>query len=289
MSGQGTRPRPARLRQPTDSRTRPLHQLRNPGARKDSITHLSTDLPHAVDFTTLYAEILILCNIQKEKAMRIIHVTNSAQKSTAGIEKAATSLAMAQKARGSDVMLAIDSAGKFTAECQKHGISVMMHEGLGLPLTMASQEDAIRDFIECIKNFSPDIIHCHYANSALVAIAAGNRMGIPCALTSDGTRPVIESLRRGLRFAVICLTVGGFEELRNETIDMGVFRIQNGTRVVPAQARKRKLATVSYLLAVWSCQKVLMSPLWRWSNCGGGLPGTVLCLISMVTAFRGDI
>lgn len=222
--------------------------MTNPGQRKqdglnayDNITRFSTDLPHAVDLTTLYHEIK-LCVIRKEKAMRVIHVTNSARKGTAGIEKAATSLAMTQKARGYDVMLAIDSEGPFTAECQNHGISVMVHEGLGQPLdgstSIVSAEAAILDFIECIKSFNPDIIHCHFANSALVGIAAGNRMGIPCAFTSDGTRWVIEGLRRGLRFAAICLTAESFEELKRETIDMGLFRIPNGTRIAQAQARK---------------------------------------------------
>jgi len=186
--------------------------------------------------------------------MRVIHVVNSAQKSTAGIEKAATSLAMAQKARGFDVMLAIDSAGTFTAECQGQGIPVMVHEGLGLTLDgstpIASTEAAIRDFIECIKSFSPDIIHCYYGNSALVAITAGNRMDIPCAFTTDGTRPVIEGLRRGLRFAVVCLTVESFEELKRETIDMGLFRIPNGSRVVPAQPRETEAGhSASLILA----------------------------------------
>jgi glycosyltransferase involved in cell wall biosynthesis len=43
---------------------------------------------------------------------------------------------------------------------------------------------------------------------------------------------------RGLRFAVVCLTAESFEELKSETIDMGVFLIPNGTRVVPVQARE---------------------------------------------------
>jgi hypothetical protein len=46
------------------------------------------------------------------------------------------------------------------------------------------------------------IIHCHSAKSAVVAIAAGNRMGIPYVFTGGGTRPVLDGLRRGLRFAV---------------------------------------------------------------------------------------
>jgi glycosyltransferase involved in cell wall biosynthesis len=41
-----------------------------------------------------------------------------------------------------------------------------------------------------------------------------------------------------LRFAVICLTAESFEALKSEKIDMGVFRIQNGTRVVPAPAEE---------------------------------------------------
>jgi glycosyltransferase involved in cell wall biosynthesis len=176
--------------------------------------------------------------------MRIIHVTNSAGKSTLGVEKETSNLAMAQKARGSDVMMAIDSQGVFTATCRKNGISVMLHEGLGLPLGRSgamARENAVRDFIKCLEGFNPDIIHCHSANAALVAIPAGNRMNIPCVFTNDSTGPVIEGRKKGLRFAIICITKASFEELKDEAAGTGVYYIPNGTRTLPpTQARQAR-------------------------------------------------
>jgi glycosyltransferase involved in cell wall biosynthesis len=177
--------------------------------------------------------------------MRIIHVTNSAQKSSLGIEKEATNLAVAQKARGSDVMMAIDSQGVFTATCRKNRISVMVQDGLGQPpgeSDAAARENAVQEFIGCIESFNPDIIHCHSTGAAVVAITAGNRVNIPCVVTNDATRAVFEGKKRGLHFAVICITVASFEELKKEAAYTGVYYISNGTKAMPlTSARQTKV------------------------------------------------
>jgi glycosyltransferase involved in cell wall biosynthesis len=184
------------------------------------------------------------------KPMKILHATSSAENDTLGVEREVATLAVAQKARGSDVMIAINRQGIFTEICREYGISVTVHDRLWYQLEKliamtpeenAVLENAVQDFIEFLESFSPDIIHCHSPDNALVAISAGNRMNIPCALTGDGwmlspsgRRLSASVRRRGLRFATLCLTTASFKELPKSGIpDTDVYYVPNGTRVVP--------------------------------------------------------
>jgi glycosyltransferase involved in cell wall biosynthesis len=195
--------------------------------------------------------------------MRILHATNNAEVATLGIERQVTNLAVAQKAHGFDVMIAIDSQGIFTKICLEHGISVIEHDGLGCsfgrpdrmtPEENVRHEHVVQAFTECVEGFNPDIIHCHSPRAASVAIAAGNRMNIPCVFTGDEPVAAIEGWRRGLRFATICLTAASFEKLlKNEIADMDVYYVPNGTRVMPpTQARQTGTSCSSSLILVAS-------------------------------------
>jgi glycosyltransferase involved in cell wall biosynthesis len=181
--------------------------------------------------------------------MRILHATNNAEVASVGVEQEVTNLAVAQKARGSDVIIAIDREGTFIKTCWEHEISVIKHHGLGrsfgrpdgmMPEENAVYENTIQGFVECLKRLNPDIIHCHSARAAVVAMTAGNRLNIPCVLTGDSPTSVVEGWRRGLRFATLCLNAGSFEELlKRKTVDVGVYYVPNGTRVMPlTQARQ---------------------------------------------------
>jgi glycosyltransferase involved in cell wall biosynthesis len=182
--------------------------------------------------------------------MRIVHAANSAKSTTLGIERVVTSLAVAQKAHGSDVMIVIDRHGAFTETCQQHGISVMVQPGLGrlaqrglsrlaepglgyAETTVMATETDVKDFIECLETFKPDIIHCHTLRAGFVAISAANRVNIPCVITSDDPMVMLEARKRGLRFAAVCLTAAGFGKLKNEIPDLDVYYVPNGTRTVP--------------------------------------------------------
>jgi glycosyltransferase involved in cell wall biosynthesis len=180
----------------------------------------------------------------ERKVMRILHATNSAEIATPGIEKQVATLAVAQKARGSDVMIAIDRPGIFIESCREHGVSVVVRDQLQNPFgrlsamtpeEAAAAEDAVQELIGCVKSFSPDIIHCHSPAAALVAIAAGNRINVPCTLTGDDPRTIIGGWRRGLRFATLCLTAVNFEQLlKSEIPDADIYYVPIGTRAVPA-------------------------------------------------------
>jgi glycosyltransferase involved in cell wall biosynthesis len=179
---------------------------------------------------------------RKGKPMRILHATTSAGPGTLGIEKEVVLLAVAQQARGSDVMIAIDRQGVFTQSCLEHGIPVVVHDRLKYPLEKlvamtpeegAAIEDAVQGFIGQAEGFRPDIIHCHSGSTALVAITAGNRMNVPCAFTGDGVTAPIGGRKRGLRFATLCLTSGIYEDLlKSGLADTDVYYTPNGTRVV---------------------------------------------------------
>jgi glycosyltransferase involved in cell wall biosynthesis len=176
--------------------------------------------------------------------VRILYATSSAESSTLGIEKELVDLSVAQKARGSDVMIAIDRQGVFTETCRDHGIGLVVHERLSLslegmaaktPEENAELNDAVQEFIACLKSFHPDIIHCYSATVALVAISAGNRLGIPCALTVANPVGRNEARRggykKGLKFAALCLTEGGFEKLLDSDIPTAdVYYLPHGSK-----------------------------------------------------------
>jgi glycosyltransferase involved in cell wall biosynthesis len=178
--------------------------------------------------------------------MRILHVTNSAEAeiSTLGIEREAATLAVAQRARGCDVMIAIDHQGIFMESCTESGVSVLVCDQLQdpsvrrlvatTPEEVADQENAVQGFIESVESFRPDIIHCHDLGAAVVSITAGNRINIPCAFTGDGPWAPIQGWRRGLRFATFCLTAASYNDLlKTEIPDTHIYYVPNGTRVAP--------------------------------------------------------
>jgi glycosyltransferase involved in cell wall biosynthesis len=180
--------------------------------------------------------------------MRILHVTNN-EVTTLGTERVVTNLAVAQKARGSDVLIAIDREGAFIKSGWEHEIPVMEHYELrhsfGRPDGMAPErkaeyENTVQGFIEYLKRWNPDVIHCHSVIAATLTIAAGNRLNIPCVLTGDDPGAVVEGWRRGLRFATLCLSTRSFEELLGQGMaGIDVYYVPNGTRVMPpAQARQ---------------------------------------------------
>jgi glycosyltransferase involved in cell wall biosynthesis len=180
--------------------------------------------------------------------MRIVHATNSAlatnnaPAATLGVEKDVTNLAGAQKARGSDVVIAVDHQGVFTETCRDHGIPVMAYDCLGAnaggrartPGGNSTQEDSVQVFVDFLESFKPDIIHCNSPRAAWTTIVTANRMNIPCAFTVGLPVTSIEGRRKGLRFATLCITEATFKELlKSEIPDTDVYYVPNGTKVAP--------------------------------------------------------
>jgi glycosyltransferase involved in cell wall biosynthesis len=188
-----------------------------------------------------------------DEAMRIVHAVNNGADSTLGTEKRVTNLAVAQKARGSEVMIVIDRQGSFTKDCQDQGIPVIAQRELSRPaggLAATPEENAVQGFIQCIQVFDPDIVHCHSASAALVGIAAGNLLGVPCVLTGAGSRFVIQARESGLRFAVTCETAASSERMKNEVLGLEAYYVPPGTRAVPpVSAQPGSVAPVSLIMA----------------------------------------
>jgi glycosyltransferase involved in cell wall biosynthesis len=197
---------------------------------------------------------------RKGKSMRIFHATRSGGEGTLGTEKEVVNLAIAQKACGSDVMIAIDREGVFTEDCREYGIPITVLDGLRSPserlISMtpeesAALEDTVQDLIERLERFSPDIIHCHSPGIALVAISAGNRMNIPCAFTGGSPMATIIGRRKGLRFASLCNNAGASEALLKHGIpDTEVYYVPSGTRVIPPSKANQARASNSSSLTV---------------------------------------
>lgn len=187
--------------------------------------------------------------------MRILHVTNSPDRGASpGMVKAVVDLAMGQRARGSEVMIAIDRQEIFTEPCREHGISIVVHDALANrldivvhddlarrfnagPSSMPTMENSIKGFVECLKQLNPDIIHCHSERAAWIGVMAGNRMNIPCVFTGDGLSRLPHLLESGqgkrLQLAVICITAASFDQLKAAAPEMAVYYVQNGVKAAP--------------------------------------------------------
>lgn len=188
--------------------------------------------------------------------MRIVHAVSSAEDGTLGIEKEVATLAVAQRDRGSEVLIAIDRQGIFMGTCREHGIPVAILDHMRHPfgrLVSPTPElaGAVEDFIKYLESSRPDIIHCHNLGTALVAISAGNRMNIPCAVTGDGPGLSVEGRKRGLRFATLCLTAASFEDLlKSEIPDTDLYYVPNGSKVMPSRQAQETEAHHSSRLIV---------------------------------------
>jgi glycosyltransferase involved in cell wall biosynthesis len=196
------------------------------------------------------------------KQMRILHATNGARSpgSTVGVEREVATMAVGQKARGSDVMIVIDRPDVFIETCQEHEIPIIVNTHLGdLPPVrqglLTPEENVVHDLIEVLEGFRPDIIHCHTTRAALVTITAGNRMNIPCIVTCSDLRTIIEG-RRVLRFAALCLNKALHEELlKSEVPDTDFYYVPHGTRImVPTQEQKTGVSHSPSLIVVGSLE-----------------------------------
>jgi glycosyltransferase involved in cell wall biosynthesis len=171
--------------------------------------------------------------------MKIIHVVPCSEKSIAGIERHALYLANAQKARGSTVMMVTDHPGVFSEACQQHDIPVLVVAGLvpsREPLGRMS-EPAVRELID-FKSFSADVVHCHTLQAAAKAVPAANLAGIPCVITFNGARPLIEARKAGMRFVVICKHREIYERMKESAFpEKDLYYVPNGTKVAPAASR----------------------------------------------------
>lgn len=159
----------------------------------------------------------------------IVHVVNSADRSTLGVERQAAYLAIAQKTRGRDVMIAVDRKGIFTEACVEYEIPVTVCNDLAVP--GRPEEGGIIGFIGTLKSFGADLVHCHSLPAAALGIAAGNRMNIPCLF--DNGSGVFLPKDTGLRYVIMCHTESVYEHLKKKAPEAEAYNVPMGTKAWP--------------------------------------------------------
>jgi glycosyltransferase involved in cell wall biosynthesis len=156
--------------------------------------------------------------------MRIIHITNGAETNMLGVERHVLYLAAAQKARGYNIMVITDRLGVFAEACRRHGIPVVVAQGLRSEdsSSVPPGDKAIEGLIAEFKSFKAELIHCHTVPAASKAIVAGNRAGISCVLTlrasGDAETQLRAARRAGMRFTVISPSQIQFERLNKMAV-----------------------------------------------------------------------
>jgi glycosyltransferase involved in cell wall biosynthesis len=151
--------------------------------------------------------------------MRIAHVIGVGRL-IGGAERYVLDLALAQRARGDRPMIVAPEAGDLTATCEEYGISVAIESRLPMkptndPLADPEIGRTIEDLCSVFTRFGVEIIHCHKRYVGAKAVAAGNRLGIPCVFTSHepdlGLRP---NGSFALKFAMLTVCRSSFEQLK---------------------------------------------------------------------------
>jgi glycosyltransferase involved in cell wall biosynthesis len=170
--------------------------------------------------------------------MRIVHVLESNETNIRGVESHVLSLAVAQKARGSSILVVIDRPGVFTQMCHQRGIQVVvMAQGFrpeDLPAGLAA-EKTMQGLASQFKNFNAEIIHCHDLQAAAQAIPAGNRVQVPCILTlhtleNKALNRLKFAKSSGTRFTIISVCRSNFESLKESGMpERDIYYVPNGT------------------------------------------------------------
>jgi glycosyltransferase involved in cell wall biosynthesis len=177
--------------------------------------------------------------------MKIIHVTNNSEKATLGTERQVVYLAIAQKARGSDVSIMIDRPGVFTDACAQYGIPVVTADVLDSSVSLLSAgENTVQSLISQFRSLNASLIHCHTEHVASQAIPAANLEGIPCLFNAYNMKHILAARAMGLQFVSICPSRTGFERLKNVPGEEP-FYIPNGTCAAPAAGAGRTETTRS--------------------------------------------
>jgi glycogen synthase len=172
--------------------------------------------------------------------MRIVHVLKSDETNIRGVERHVLALAVAQKARGSSVLVVTLRPGVFTQMCHQRGVpvAVMAQELMpqGLPGGLAAGK-AIQGLAQQFRDFNAEVIHCHDLQPADQAIPAANRAQLPCILSVhilNNNKATVDRLKfsksLGTRFNIIALCKSDFECLKENGIpETEVYYVPNGT------------------------------------------------------------
>ena len=173
--------------------------------------------------------------------MRIAQITAVKEGLCGGIGRYVFNLAIAQKARGDNPIIVVPQSGGLTAACDEYGIPVVIETHLaGHPTETRKARDQTRKLIDdpaidylcsLFAKLDVEVIHCHTPSPGMQAIAAGNRIGIPCVYTHH----VVAGVKfPDLQFAVIGAGRSVFERLKKDGFpEERLYYVPNGTKVMP--------------------------------------------------------
>jgi len=176
----------------------------------------------------------------------IAHVVGSARAddTTLGVERNVVYLAAAQRLRGHQVSILINTPGAFSDVCAELGIPVVVAaelDSVGGGLAGPDDHTMLR-LTARFKELGPDLIHCHSLNAASDAIPVGNRLGIPCVFDCEFLPVVTAAQRVGMRFATICCCQKSFEDFTKGRVE-DVYFVPTGARAVTAAHPRQSTGT----------------------------------------------
>jgi glycosyltransferase involved in cell wall biosynthesis len=176
--------------------------------------------------------------------MRIAHVAGSkTPENIQGNERHIVDLAGAQRARGLTADVVTNCNGLFFKLCAQDGIPAFVVDDL-----LSSGEVApgaggfAQGIVAMLKSLNPDIVHCHDLLTAGVAVAAANRIKVPCVITlHTGIRPMIYDLIAAKRLTVILVCKSEFDAVRKSGgINIDFHYVPYGIRALSGAYRQEQ-------------------------------------------------
>ena len=113
-------------------------------------------------------------------------------------------LARALRQRGIRVAVAAGTAGALQAELDRSGIPHFLVRGLVRSVNPVSDLLAVRSLRRVIREFRPDLVHCHTAKAGLAGRLAAFSSGVPAVFTVHGWQ-FAEGLPRWQKLVVLAL------------------------------------------------------------------------------------
>ena len=185
--------------------------------------------------------------------MRVAHIIDVKDDLGGGVEQHVFNLAVAQNARGDNPVVITPQPGVFTEACDERGIPVTIEPRLASgdtlfdasiyaqsrrltdEATRAREEarEAISRLCSLFMSSRAEVIHCHTPKAAVNAIAAGNRIEIPCVYTNH----ILEGFRHdksaSLEFSAISVCRSAFEHLKKQGFPAEMlYYVPNGSKEV---------------------------------------------------------
>lgn len=195
--------------------------------------------------------------------MRIFHF--AATETTTNIQgnhRHIAYLAGAQRARGMDANVVTSKRGLISNLYKQDGIPTFVVDDL-LADELPKGEDVVpgagictQEIVARLKDFNPEIIHCHDLHMGQVLVTAANIIKVPCVVTLHETgvdsliSEFIARRRAGLKFTVITVSKREFDVMQERGMaDTGIafHYVPNGT---PLGAQKQGASRTPNLIMV---------------------------------------